>query len=187
MHGDDAPQMTLFPELPIPPDAAEHLARRLRMGVPWRLAVQVLRSIGRRKPRRREPEQLALAWRLRTLETDVDDAFDFPRRQVMAAAAAPRPETKAPVSIFALAAMVKASGLRSRGRFGAASGFTPAPYRVERDGDRTRVVRLRVDETEEWIEKERQRRARQKPPKPVKKAKTRSRKLLALIGESTED
>ena len=183
-----AAQMMLFADLPVPPDAAEYLARRSRVCAPWRLAVQVLRRFGKRKPRRKpEPEQLPLRIVLRALECDIDSEFDFPRHQVMPAEAAPRPETQAPVSIFALAAMVKASGLRARGRFGAAQGFAPAPYRVERDGDCTRVVRLRHDETPEWAEKEQARRARQRPPKPTQRAKTRGKKVRKWDGEATDE
>jgi hypothetical protein len=40
--------------------------------------------------------------------------------------------------------------------------------------------------TEEREEAERQRRARQRPPKPTKAARTRSRKLLEMIGEDLD-
>ena len=61
-----------------------------------------------------------------------------------------------------------------------------APHRIERDGDRVRVIRMLPQETDEWQERERARRARQRPPKPPKKAKTRGRKLLDLIGTAED-
>lgn len=53
---------------------------------------------------------------------------------------------------------------------------------IQEDGI-TRVVTLREQDTPEWAERERQRRARQRPPRPTKGAKTRSKKLNDLIGE----
>lgn len=180
MHGDDSPQMSLFAELSPPPDAAPTPTRRLRMVAvcTWRQAVTVLLWL----------KQPALAMPLRTLDTDADTAFDFPRRALVKAVEVPPVVTRAPSSIFTMAdAMKAAKDLRQHGRFGAVAAAEPAPYRVERDGDRVRVVRLLPEETDEWKERERARRARQRPPKPVRKAKTRGKKLLEMIGEGNLD
>jgi hypothetical protein len=40
--------------------------------------------------------------------------------------------------------------------------------KIIRDGDVTRHISLREQDTEEWAEKERIRRAKQKPPRPQK-------------------
>lgn len=104
-----------------------------------------------------------------------------PRRLVPAMK---QPETiqagpMAAASVFALAAAGQALGHKLWRQ----PATEPAPYRVVRDGDRTRLFRMRPEETEEWQEKERQRRARQRPPRPPKGAKTRGKKLLELIGD----
>jgi hypothetical protein len=180
MHGDDSPQMSLFAELSTPTDAASAPTRRLRMFAArtWRQAVAVLLWL----------KQPALPMPLRTLDSDADTAFDFPRHAVVKAVEVAPVATRAPSSIFTMAdAMKAAKGLQKHGRFGAAAGFEPPPYRVERDGDRVRVVRLLPEETEEWKERERVRRAKQRPPKPVRKAKTRGKKLLDMIGEGNLD
>ncbi len=54
---------------------------------------------------------------------------------------------------------------------------------VTREDGVTRHVAIREQDTPEWAERERQRRARQRPPRPPKGAKTRSKKLEQLIGE----
>lgn len=89
----------------------------------------------------------------------------------------------AAASVFALAA-----GRPKLGRkWHRVASSEAAPHRVERDGDSVRLVRILPQETVEWQERERQRRARQKPPRPPKKAKTRSRKLLDIIGDDLDD
>jgi hypothetical protein len=183
-------QLMLFAELPIPDDAAEHLARRSRICAPWRVAVTVLRQFGRRPPRPRpDPEQLTLRIVLREPERD-DAPEPMPVHRLVSAADAPPVETRAAASVFTLADAAKAAhALRTFGRFGAASGFEPAPYRVERsyaDGT-VRMIRQRPEDTEEWQERERVRRAKQRPPKPTRKAKTRGKKLLEMIGEANDD
>lgn len=175
MHGDDSPQMMLFAELPTPPDAAPQGPRRPRVCVPWRVAVAALLPLLQRP----------LTWRLRELETDMDTAFDIPRRAVIPAAALPPPETKAPRSIFDMAAQFR-GGPRVRFREQAPAKLS-STYRVERDADRVRVVRVRPEETEERIEQERARRARQRPPRPTAKAKTRGKKVRAWDGEGNDD
>ena len=89
-------------------------------------------------------------------------------------------------SIFGLAATVQSL---KRGRFGTAEQFEPAPYRVERSyADGTlRVIRQRPEETAEWQERERVRRAKQRPPKPTAKVRTRGKKVRQFDGESFDD
>lgn len=96
-----------------------------------------------------------------------------------------RPETidagpSAPTSVFALAA----AGVALGHTLWRQPNSDRAPYRVERDGDCTRLIRMLPQETEEWQERERVRRAKQRPPRPPRKAKTRGKKLLELIGDT---
>ncbi len=116
---------------------------------------------------------------------DEDTAYDFPQRTVVSAAGMPPPVTKATRSVFDMAgAALAAQRLKTHGRFGDAAGFLPSPVVVRTEG----VTRCTGSSypanrwTDERHEQERQRRARQKPPKPTKKAKTRSKKLLELVG-----
>lgn len=180
----------LFAELPIPEDAAEHLARRSRMCVPWFLAVQVLRRYGARRPKPRpDPEQLPLVIKLREPERD-DVPEPMPVHRTVSAAEAEPLRQLGVSSVFGMAdAALAAKALRQFGRFGAAQASEPAPYRVERsyaDGS-TRVIRQRPEETEEWQERERVRRAKQRPPKPTAKAKTRGKKVRRWDGEEHDD
>lgn len=168
-------QLMLFADLPEPQSAADHPPRRSRMCTPWRVAVAALLPLLQRP----------LSWRLRELETDMDTEFDIPRRAVHPAAALPPPETKAPRSIFDLAAQFRGV---PRVRFREQAPVKlPSTYRVEREAGRVRVIRVRPEETEERIEQERQRRARQRPPRPTAKAKTRGKKVRAWDGETIED
>jgi hypothetical protein len=164
-------QMLLFPDLPIP--AATPAPPRRRA-----LAAVAAAFLG---------EQLAFRFVLRALERDdLPEPDDMPVHRVVALAEAEPLHIRAVTSVFNLAA---AAARLKRGRFGADEQFTaPAPYRVERsyaDGVH-RVIRQRPEETPEWQEREAARRARQRPPKPTRKAKTRSRKLLELIGETDD-
>lgn len=105
------------------------------------------------------------------------------RRQgeLFGAAAPARVSADAVASIFALAA----AGLEIGRRWfrPAPADAAPPPARVIREAGTVRLERLLPQETEEWQERERARRAKQRPPKPTKKARTRGEKLLALIGE----
>lgn len=67
------------------------------------------------------------------------------------------------------------------------SGGTPGPRVIERRGDSVRVVTITPQETDEWRQREAERRARQRVPKPVGKARHRSKKLLELIGDDIRD
>lgn len=165
-------QMLLFTDLPTPPAPTASPSRR-RV-----LAAVAAAFLG---------EQLAFRFVLRDLERD-DVPEPGPVHRVVKAADAEPLKVIPVASIFGLADTYKAL---KRGRFGAGLGDKeeapkePAPYRVERswaDGVH-RVIRQRPEETVEWQEKERARRAKQRPPKPTRKAKTRSKKLLELIGE----
>ncbi|CAB4159787.1 hypothetical protein UFOVP726_16 [uncultured Caudovirales phage] len=168
-------QMLLFTDLPIPTAPTASPSRR-RV-----LAAVAAAFLG---------EQLAFRFTLRELERD-DQPEPGPVHRLVKAADAEPLKVIPVASIFGLADTFKAL---KRGRFGARAQprdtpapavGEPAPYRVERsyaDGVH-RVIRQRPEETAEWQEKERARRAKQRPPKPTRKAKTRSKKLLELIGE----
>ena len=163
--------MLLFPDLPLPA-AMPAPPLRPRSVTTWRRAVQVLACL----------LQMPIRAPLRALECD-DRDDDAPTQRTVSATTAPAVKTTALSSIFTIADAAKAAeSLRRCGRFGDAPGFT-APTRVERDGDRVRVIRLLPQETEEWQEKERIRRAKQRPPRPVKGAKTRGKKVRAWDGE----
>lgn len=84
-----------------------------------------------------------------------------------------------PVSVFDLAAKPALVCI-------AAASTVPAARcrQVERGDGVIRCTTVAIQDTPEWAEKERQRRARQRPPRPVKAAKTRSKKLEQLIGEA---
>ncbi len=146
------------------------------------------------QPQRFAPaaQQLAFAFYLRTigdtsepqiqrapqdLDTDLaDDDWDHPQHLWIKASEAMPQQVRAPASVFDLA--FKPVRVRMPGHDSAAP-----VTRVEREGGLVRLTRIQVQDTEAWQERERARRARQKPPKPVKKARTRGRKLLDLIGE----
>jgi hypothetical protein len=164
-----ADQMLLFTDLPIP--TAPPASPRPKPDRPWRVAVQALACL----------LQLPIRAPLRELDRD-DLAEPAPVHRIVSAADAPPVQTVAVSSIFGLAATVQSL---KRGRFGTAEQFEPAPYRVERSyADGTlRVIRQRPEETAEWQERERVRRAKQRPPKPTAKAKTRGKKVRAWDGE----
>ena len=181
-------QPMLFDDLPIPeaaPATRAALARRCRPVVARRRDVQLAldfdaRDIGATTGTALDPE---------------DDGWDFMSRRRTLAGREPLPRTTGAASIFALAAVVRAEvGRKGPKRAGKQPSARPAPattptplIRVERDGDRVRVVRLRPEETDEWAERERLRRARQRPPKPTKAAKSRGKKVRAWDGEAVED
>lgn len=130
---------------------------------------------------------LAPQWLNRVEGEDPDnDPFCSPivHRVVLALEAEP-PQTTGIRSVFDMAASVLCKP--GRGPDGEVQDRpTPQPPRygvTVREVGVTRHVARRHDETEEWAEKERQRRARQRLPKPSKRARTRGRKLLDLIGQ----
>jgi len=166
-------QLELFTELPIPSDARSWKRPQWSRGV-------------RPAPVQKAAEQLAFAFRLRTLVCDRDDEFDFPLHAVVDAQSAARAETKAPASVFDFARSFR--GGRQR-----AMKLPPAERRmvakVEVEQGVTRHVGAAYPSrwTPEDDERERQRRARQRPPRPTKKARTRSRKLLDLVGDNENE
>jgi len=167
-----ADQMLLFTDLPIP--TAPPASPLPKPDRPWRVAVQALACL----------LQLPIRAPLRELDRD-DLAEPAPVHRIVSAADAPPVQTVAVSSIFGLAATVQSL---KRGRFGAAEQFEPAPYRVERSyaEGTLRVIRQRPEETQEWQDRERARRAKQRPPKPSAKAKTRGKKVRAWDGEGEE-
>ncbi len=108
---------------------------------------------------------------------------------VVAAAGLPPPRTRAPASIFSMADAAKvARALKAHGRFGDAAGFETRGTTC-RDGAVVRHVGASYPSNrwdEERIERERERRARQRPPKPVKRARTRGKKVRQWDGEVEE-
>lgn len=99
----------------------------------------------------------------------------------------PPPETSGIRSIFDFAATVLTVPDKAKRR---APPVEPQPLSIQaqrhgrtvREVGVTRHVAMRHDETEEWQERERQRRARQRVPRPSQRARTRSSKLIDLIG-----
>ena len=53
--------------------------------------------------------------------------------------------------------------------------------RIERTDTGVRCTRILPQDTAEWQERERARRARQRPPKPTQRAKTMSEKMRAVL------
>jgi hypothetical protein len=137
-------------------------------------------------------EQLSFAFVLRPLDADADDEFDYPVRRVVSAADAPpiQPADRAS-SVFDVAVLMRMSAaLRLNGRTGHDEVFRPPASAVQRTESGARVIGAAYPAnrwTPEREEAERVRRAKQKPPKPVKKARTRSRKLLEMIGGGQEE
>lgn len=79
------------------------------------------------------------------------------------------------------------SGNPARVRLPAAAPLDQTLLLVRREAGSVVVERRQPHETDEWKEREQARRARQKPPKPAGAAKTRSKKLLELVGEHRDD
>jgi hypothetical protein len=62
------------------------------------------------------------------------------------------------------------------------SGGSPGPRIIERRGDTVRVITITPQETDEWRQREAERRARQRVPKPSAKMRRKGKKLLEMIG-----
>jgi hypothetical protein len=118
---------------------------------------------------------------------DEDTAYDFPTRLRTVAGRQAPPHTAAAPSIWALAAAAARSKPSKSAKPRAAPPAAGPLLRVEREDGRVRVVRLRPEETQEWAERERLRRAKQRPPKPTKAAKSRGKKVRAWDGEAVEE
>ncbi len=106
---------------------------------------------------------------------DIPEEGDFPEHRWTLAAACEAPKVRGPASIFELGASVAAAQVINEFRLRprAAKVHTieqqaMRPARIIREGDTVRHVAMRVQETDEWQEKERARRARQVLPKPPK-------------------
>lgn len=97
------------------------------------------------------------------------------RRVVQAATASPL-RVSGPASIFDMANTTPLTVRMERKSD--VQQFT----RVERSSGTVRCVRILEQDTSEWQQREAARRARQRPPKPTAKAKTKSRKLLDMVG-----
>lgn len=166
-------QLPLFRRLPIP-----------RGAKPWRRRSPVRRAIAAAVAW----VQAEFAFVLRALDPPIptDDEFDFPQHRVVAAAELPPPVTRAPTSIFAMAATIKAA------RRTAFSESRPAPLpavHVQRAHGITRVTGAQYPAarwTQEKAEAERARRAKQRPPRPTAAAKTRGKKVREWDGEGGE-
>lgn len=106
---------------------------------------------------------------------DIPEEGDFPAHRWASAAECPLPEELGPASIFDLGSSVAAAQvlaefrLRPRAAKAHPANHQPMrPARIIREGDTVRHVAMRIQETDEWQEKERARRARQILPKPPK-------------------
>lgn len=130
---------------------------------------------------------LSPSWLNRSDGEPVDDdpfvAAPVVHRTVLALDAAP-PQTTGIRSVFDMAASVLSKPPRAAQK--PAEPEPPRYGRTVREGGVTRHIAMRYDETAEWAEKERARRARQKVPRPSKAIRTRSRKLLELVGQGTD-
>lgn len=106
---------------------------------------------------------------------DIPEDGDFPEHRWTRAADCDSPKTTAPASIWDLGSSIAAAQvinefrLRPRAAKAHPEDRQPIrPARIIREGDTVRHVAMRVQETDEWQEKERARRARQVLPKPPK-------------------
>lgn len=169
-------QLPLFRRLPIP-----------RGAVPWRRRRFVAPA---RATHGHAFEQLAFAFRLRELDRDDQETpYDRPVHAVVSAAAADPLVATGPRSVFDLPGRWS-PGMSGLAGHGAAPQRAPIVRTVVVGSGVTRTVGASypVRMTQEDEERERRRRAKQRPPRPTRKAKTRSRKLLDLIGaDDAED
>lgn len=118
-----------------------------------------------------------------------DDEDDKPIRRIVPAGIEAPPPTRAPVSIFTVAKVLRVCKQRRKARPEPVRGEPTKVIEVDKAGV-TRVVG-RGYPSDRWTpEKEQQelaRRARQRPPKPTRKARTKSKKLLDMIGSDDTD
>ena len=110
-----------------------------------------------------------------------------PTRLVVPAAGQPLPDTWGLCSVFDLAFLpippcVGAAHRPSAPKHSASTLQKQNHTKVTREQGVVRCQRLHHTETPAWKDQETARRARQKPPRPPKKAKTISRKLAELVG-----
>lgn len=169
-----------YEQLPLfrrPPASAKRKRRRSR------LLVVIERVIGWVQLELGLPDPPAI------VDPFADDPFDFPERRIVKASEAQPVRTRAPASIFALAASLRGQPKPPRPAF-VPSAPAPLPaVAVERTGGVTRIVGACYPAgrwTEEKAEAERVRRAKQRPPKPTAAAKTRGKKVREWDGEAME-
>lgn len=117
-----------------------------------------------------------------------------PIRRIVPAEGQPLPETYAFPSVFEWACApanadhfigaVHRRGHQSVDRDinGASSIRDAVHLDIKRSYGLVRCTRVHYLDTEAWQEREAERRARQRPPKPTAKVKTRSKKLAELVG-----
>lgn len=161
-------QLELFVGLAVPAPLPSIRMRlpRLRRPATWGIPVQVA---------------IDLTARAEIDPDEIEEPGDRFTHIVTSAADLPMPKTRAPSSIFALAAehaadhvISEVMGTRKHRAAHAQEPEQPKQDQIHRriirstaDGI-TRHISMRYQETEEWAEKERARRARQKLPKPPK-------------------
>jgi hypothetical protein len=152
-------QFDLFPWLPVPAVRKKtRCARRRRMGGGCSLGFVQL-EIDLRDP------------------DEIPEEGDYPVRVIVSALEAPALNVCGVSSIFALAsnpAIFKQKAFATR--------ENQVHRKVTWDRGVLRHSTILPQETEEWAERERARRARQKPPKPGASFKTKSDKFKKLIG-----
>ena len=116
---------------------------------------------------------------------ELDDDDDAPFVRLVRPAAECEPPQPGLRSVFDLpgasAEVLRrmAMSLKQNGRTG-----HDAAFRIERSGDITRRLRVQLEETEEWQEREAARRARQVVPRATGYKRQKSRKLRELIGDA---
>lgn len=157
-----AVQLDLFIDLPL-----HRLERAARRPAPGRLAAAVW---------------IQLCLELPAVASNDDDGDEDPlvrepivHRLVSASEAAPL-ALRGPRSVFDMAGLSLVMAKRRT------SERTGVITRVERLDGVVRCVRILPQETQEWQAREAARRARQVTPKPTRKAKTMSSKMMALLG-----
>jgi hypothetical protein len=169
-------QLLLFKRLPIPRDA-----------VPWRRRSPCRNGHGGALP---SFVQLVFVFRLRALESDRDTEFDYPRRSVVAALSANALASTAPRTVFDLPSRpltVATLGFGGTGSFDGKAARVATKLEVAEGVTRIVGAAFPARWTAEDYERERARRARQRPPKPTKGVKTRSAKLQQMIGVDDGD
>jgi hypothetical protein len=118
----------------------------------------------------------------RGLDVD-DDDDDMPIQRVVPAGTEAPPITRAPISIFAIQQVLRACKQSRKAKADIVRG---EPTKVlETAAGVTRIIGRGYPSdrlTAEKKEQELARRARQRPPKPTKKARTKSKKLRDLVG-----
>jgi len=144
--------------------------------------VEVVKRQRVRRPAANEPEYTQLTLAPEEAPADIlprlvldDDEDDYPVHRLTSASQCEIPKGMGPASIFAAGAAACLSNLMGSGR---QDQPEPIHRRIVRDVGHVVHHALRVQETQEWIEKEARRRARQKLPKPPKqKFKTKGSRV----------